>query len=238
MLNLPTSIEPNPLIDTFVEVSFDSNSQNPLYIPGLLYMICNKLGFELVGPKNEVFNQDFVDIKITFSPEQVYKSEKLGLKILIKNASILFNSLDGYQGWQKYFEGVQVVLNEVLSIDVLLPNKIGLKYVSKFNVPYWEIMQLPNVNLNSNFQTTHTSCQQLYTFRQNIKGSINATFYEEEQESLVEVEVASLLPYKKDDHIEIFISLNEQHNILKEIFFMALKEEYLLTLNPKYSNVK
>jgi uncharacterized protein (TIGR04255 family) len=236
------SISPNPVVESIVEMRFDSDiPQNAIF--GLLY---SKLKDKFPEVKSLPIMQLPEEIRIKsdqFKHKAWYQLEGNEIVVEIGPDVITFNQnkiLDkGYSSWKDYSKTIFEIIELLKSTQAINSVKrVGIRYISFFEANIFENVKA-NVSIINNAVTKENT--QLVTeiksglFTKRITLQNNALLAHnglEKVGSLVDIDAyfsESIVDLGKIEKM-----VDDGHLELKELFFELLKEEFLKTLNPVY----
>ena len=238
-MNLPISIEPNPLISTAVELRFNSNLTSDqvlqTFYPKLIASLPNFTSNDIPGVLKE-------QPEFSSSADYTFANDKFSVSV--GKSVVSFQNLNGYHFWKSYFSFIKDKLLELNSLNIVQEiTRIGLRYISILDGTK-NFEDALNINFSLpeqiGFRSTgkHHRVQfqkdNITIFIQLWEGA-KATRLDKKLEGLyVDADVAIIdkLPQKIGD--ELFSNIDKIHSIEKEVFYSLLKPEFLKTLNPKY----
>jgi len=241
-MKIPKKITPDYLKDTIIQVVF-----NPGIPPELV-----------LGEFKSLMNEDFsfvtskrmpIPIKVPGLPSVVqqnyYFTDKANeIKVEITENVIIFNCLQKYIGWGKYFPVIESTIDKLLKNGTIQTiNRIGLRFISE----YPEIRVFDKLNLglkidipNSRFEATQIRSEykdEQFKVILNIANDLKRTIKEPdkpERFSIIDIDVISFFDEPVNDRNLIMSVIDKSHFKQKTIFFSLLSETFLKELNPEY----
>lgn len=237
-MKVPSSISPNPLFTSTVEIRFTSSINR----------------FDLLNKMNSVFGDKFPMIeegKIPYELKEQEEQFRYAADFVLKNEdfsisfstkSISFENVSDYKYWDKYFSFIQDSLKQVFELNFIERiERCGVRYGSMLDgnkEPESILIDLPKLEVNqlkskfSGFQSIFkTDNGQLYLqISTNLKlvrdNVIKTGLY-------IDIDASNSNQFQPNN--EVFSIIDKLHTDQKELFFGLLKKEYLETLNPKYN---
>lgn len=242
-MKLPSKIHPDYLKDTIVVAHFSSDKPTSV-LGGLIF---NELSNNFSVPKSNSSNA-FIEfglsnqLAITQGSNLHLKNEVFTIKLI--NNSLVFNTINTYNGWSDYSKTIFDVIGKLLSKDILQKiTRLGIRYISEF--PNMKIFE--NLNINSSLPSLEKEISSttlrseingenytgIVNLANNIKVPRNHHNKVVDHVSLMDIDV-----FNSDMELEDIESVKENLNYLhkkeKEIFFGLLNEKFLASLNPEY----
>lgn len=240
-MKVPVKITPDNLLDTIVEIRYNSNVSHEL-IPGILSKVLPD-DFIYLNPTNVTPNGLSIDItnpetKLIFGIDSpnVFSNKEVKIQIRREN-SLVFNCVGNYIGWIKYFTIMEKILKLISKEDIFHSyNRIGIRYISKFdNVSIFDKLKgsfkldVPNKSLNNTtFRTEY-----FLDDKRIIINLSNNVQRKDEIYSLIDIDV--LVNLKSSNFNELLEKIEIAHKDQKETFFGILNDDFLKSLNPKYN---
>jgi len=233
MIAIPTSIDPDLLKDSIVEIRFNSDLDFAL-VPGLVYHSLIKNGYQynsgiinpIAQPNQFVFNlaqptfvNEFITCRITGN-------------------SLIYNFKTKYIGWKKYYSEITDFLRIIEDLQIVRTySRIGLRYINilrETNV-YEKLIDELRVNLKS-LQNVATNIKTEIVhpeFKINVNLGNDFRLPEpNEKVSVIDIDVFLEKEINKLD--ELLTILDHIHTAETEVFFTVLKPEFVQTLKPNY----
>jgi len=236
---LPKKITPCPIIESVVEIRFDS-AIPPDAIFGVVYHSFKEIFPN--KPKNLPILQLPAQIRNN-DPNLLYKAHyRLSDNIFLFQVgpkSISLINKGEYVGWSVFSPKIKECFQKVKEIQIIKDTKrFGLRYINFFeelNI-YDKInlkLSLNEKSLTSNKIVLRTSLPK-EEFICNLRISNDSKMEQVEKlGSIIDIDV-----YREEDGKSIIEQfdriLEEAHNTEKEIFFSSFKEEFLQNFNPEY----
>lgn len=235
--SLPKTITPDPIIDSVVEIRFNS----PLPEDKVFGLLFNALS--QYYPKYKKISNTIpviTGINISkFTPDIRLENEEF--TIGIGSNVVLYRCIGGYKGWQKYFSGIKRDI-EMLFNEGVLGNsmeRIGIRYVNYFE----EIDDISkHIELTIKFSEKEDYITQQTTYRTVLsKNNISHTLSVADKISMPNKHKGSLIDidssrsnFEFSNKEDLFNIIDEIHKEEKILFFSLLKKDFLQTLNPTY----
>jgi uncharacterized protein (TIGR04255 family) len=244
-MKLPRKIDPDRIKDSILEVRFNSNLPYEIYL-GQIYNSLDETytytNRPPIGQKNIQLPTDSSrELKLTFgAPVSLFFNDKI--KFEIQQGSVIFNCVDKYITWEIYFPEVLKVLNQIFSSKCITSfNRVGVRYISEY--PDTDIKSITKFDFsfgmpdilsdNYSFRSEYVkdNCRVILNLSSKIP-SLN-TDVVRKTISIIDIDVIkdNLEILDLESIVEIIDSC---HNLEKVTFFKLLKEDFLLSLNPKY----
>lgn len=234
-MSIPKKITPNNLIDTIVEIRFLPDVAIELF-PGVLDQI-----FENYEYISNIQSQKTVKLnpqnKLTFglSPVGFFSNDEV--KIQINEGAIIFNNINEYIGWEKYYQHIEEAIRGIEKINIIKKfTRIGLRYISKFeeiNI-FQNIKGTIDLNVNNKDMSNSTTRTEFFEDEKRIILNLSNLIQKQDAPnySLFDIDVISELT--EDNSESIFKIIEQCHQKQKEVFFNLITDEFLKTLNPEY----
>lgn len=237
-MQVPSSISPNPLFTTTVEIRFTS--------------VINR--FDLLQKMNSVFREEFPILEEGKIPHELKEQEeqfRFSADFVLKNAdysigfgtkSISFESISEYKLWGNYFEFIKNSLNKIFGLQFIdTIERCGVRYGSMLDghlEPENILIDLPKIEINK-FTNKFTGFQSIYrTEKSNLYLQIS-TNLKLIKDNIIRtglyIDIDASSTNKLQPNNEVFGIIDRLHTDQKELFFSLLKKDYLETLNPKYN---
>lgn len=244
MTSIPRKVQSDHLLETIVEVRFESSLSSELWL-GLLMPYMQKAGFKFV-PTPKVTIQFGTDKELKFD---VSKDDTVGglfikddIRVVVQNKVVSFNcNLGKYVGWEQYSSVIKDVLGFALNSNVAESfNRTSLRYISQYkNFPLLDHIK-GSINIENNLglnkqelklSSVDASRKVYVTLSNNIERKDNSG--NKYLASLFDVNIFDNVQKTSDLSI-IILSLEEIHQKEKEIFFGLIDDELLKILKPEY----
>ena len=241
---LPGKITPDNLKDTIVEYRFLSDTPVEV-LSGLVYTEL-KDSFQLLPrlSSSAIWQLD-PQRSIQLGAQEGIQFVNDHVKIQLGDHLLVFNSLDKYPGWKRYFNCIEGVIKNLFEKYLIKSvSRIGLRYISEYpEMSVFDVMKerpvlsLPhgrgqNITYRTEIRNEH------YTIVLNVADRVakQGAIPDESFFSLIDVDVFKVLS-QPQPNVEAVLNTTEYlHKIEKEVFFGILKEDYIKTLNPEYHN--
>lgn len=236
-MKLPKKITPCPIIDTNIEIRFDSD----LLSDAIFGVIYNSIKSEY--PKVEKLpilqlpdEIRFNDPNLISQPYYKLSNDTFVLQIGPKMLSLGSNI--EYIGWKKYYQKLTesfLVVKELKIIKQII--RLGIRYVNFFNFNIFE-----HVNLKITHNDTMLKSERIMLSTEIVDGKFVNLLRIANRANVSSIKkVGSVIDI--DTHIvepmenffdKMELLLQQGHEAEKKLFFSLLKDEYLQTLNPEY----
>lgn len=248
-MKLPKKITPDRIRESIVQVFFNSDIPfEPLV--GYLHSLLSKHGFNYTNRpiKTLPLNLNPLDgsvIEVALSPQHFYFNEEVKIQ-LHQNGSLIFNCVNNYIGWTKFFSTIKNILSDIIEMKIANNfSRIGIRYVSEF--PNIDILEKVNFRFemkgieerisNGNFRIEWSDSSNRIIVNIGSKLPISSLMKSNEEKvehvSLIDVDVINQ-DSETSDYNRALNLIDQLHNQQKMVFFGLLKEEFLNTLNPEY----
>lgn len=193
-----------------------------------------------------VEDYEFIDLKGIHSlPAEigtvlgVHKNKLFRLDVT-QNA-LTFNLIEGYAGWQKYFDVVKDTLSKVGKTGFITAiNRIGLRYISTFeNTDIFDNLKVA-IDLsafNPDATRTHLRTEVLRGEFWNVITLLNKIPQDDGSKdyfSVIDIDTIKIFEQPTTDYPYIIEKIDDAHIAQVSTFFSLLKPDFLATLNPQY----
>lgn len=242
-MKIPKSIAPDRIKDAIIEIHFESDYPTEVNLGvffGALkddYKYANKpIGTQQITSNSISFNKEFT---LSLGGISLFYNDKI--KFQINNNSIAFNCLGDYILWDNYFVEIKKVLTKIASTKIVKTFKrVGVRYISE----YKDIDLRDSINFNFSFGFPDVVSNS-YSFTSefdlkehkvvlNLNNNVPLVINEKvTPTSVIDVDIIKM-NLNVDDYKELFTIINKAHTLEKEVFFKLIREEFLVSLNPKY----
>lgn len=233
-------IEPDNIKDSVVEIRYESNMPYELIL-GIVYEKLKgtfKLLKQESNPSSELKirgNQEIIDFKFEQTRETLLHDEEITVKFI--PGAIIFNCLNKYLLWPKYFSKIQMILDKIYDAEIFESvNRVGLRYINEYIdsklediVNFSFEFGMPGVESNKfNFRTEFDFQEHLVILHL-IRNTGNVNL--EDILKTIPVSYIDIDVIKQNIKIENKLSLlnviDAVHKVEKTLFFdKFLKEEY------------
>jgi len=248
-MKLPIKIEPDRIRDSIVQIFFKSEIPfEPLI--GYFYEILSKAGFAYTNApvkpqqKTQISGQAN-EFMVNILPQHLFFNEEIKIQ-LHQSGSIIFNCINKYIGWNKFFAYINDILLKLKNQNVIYGfQRIGIRYISEFpNIDLSDKLNFSyrleglNESLhNGNFRFEWNDDPYKIVVNLGIKLPILISTTVDNIKidyiSLIDIDVIQQ-GFNIVENEELCSVINSTHIKQKRIFFTLLKEEFLQTLNPIY----
>lgn len=234
-MNFPESISPCPIIDALIEIRFEAGI-NANAVFGVVY---NELKekFEKVETLPILQLPEAVrtaDPKLKH--KAYYKISNPEFVVQIGPDVISISSYPEYVGWNRFSKTIIKILRKVEKTPAIKSvRRVGMRYINFFPDDIF-----PFINLIITKKGEDMPLEKA-VFKTEIKdGDFSSTLQVANQVSLNKntgsiIDIDTFTSMNLDSFLENKEDIiNQAHAIEKKLFFELLKEEFLLTLQPKY----
>jgi uncharacterized protein (TIGR04255 family) len=239
---LPTRITPCSIINTVVEVRFQTE-QSPTVVPGLIYSaVRERFPKQAELPQAQLPDAERNLIpELRYSPTVVMTGDELVLNV---GPRVLFLSMipdREYPGWTAYREMLTWILNQLKPIGVInVPERLGLRYTDFFAQPLNDCLQVQlaiagrseidqHLQIATTVQRDRLQCRIQITHPAILDGRQGA-----KPGSLLDVDMGFSVPAQNFWEAAV-PAFNYAHQVQKRLFFTELlKPTFLATLKPEY----
>jgi uncharacterized protein (TIGR04255 family) len=238
-MTLPVEISPNPLVTSTIEVRYASNGASSSdIIKNCFATFLGELPLIDFNPIPLIEKQANPQLKyvadITLNNESY--------KISFSNTVIAFENIGEYKLWGNYFPFVQRCLNQFFNFGHINKiERIGVRYASVLDKTESAAAVL-NIQTDAGLSGYD---QKFELFRTNLRvGEINMLLQIFEQaratkgtSSVSGVYIDIDASITKEIEVEppvVFALIENLHKEQKALFFSLLKDDFLVSLNPRY----
>ncbi|NLT52259.1 MAG: TIGR04255 family protein [Ignavibacteria bacterium] len=238
MKKLPIEITPNPLISSVVEVRFLSELKTEDIIKNI---------FPIIGDIfPNVINTDLPrimknDPKLKYTPDFIFSNNEYSISI--GTNIIIFENIDTYHLWDKYFVLIKQILEKIEKLHFINKiERIGVRYISLFEPKFkiTEIMNLKFLIPSIDYKQTN-SFLQTELLKENMKLVLriaengNVTKGIKTYRGLfVDIDASQEYDLPNSLNKNLLNIIDKLHYEEKLLFYFLLTETFLATLNPKY----
>ena len=235
MLELPKYIEHCPIIDTLVEIRFESTI-HPSAVFGLVY---NQLKENYRNVKNLPILQMPEDLRLKdqnlkFKPYHRISNDDFVVQI--GPDVITIGSYPKYLGWNKFSNEIFNVLDKIQTLNIVNSfYRVAVRYINFFENDIFRHIELDisidNKSIDYNNTVIRTEIEH-NLFKSSLQIANNAN-HNNKQGSIIDID--TYLDYDLENLFDRKEELiKEGHNSEKKLFFSLLKKDFLDNLNPKY----
>jgi uncharacterized protein (TIGR04255 family) len=241
-MNLPKRINPCPIIDSVVELRFESEFPTDAIFGIIFAAVKNEYAKFQRLPVSEVpeliRNQD---TNLRYAP--FFQAASALFVLRVGPRVISLSNVSEYVGWDNFFLKLKDIIEKVKQTEVVSKfTRIGIRYIDFFESDIFNNVNLdiPDIKVN---QKSLPSKQRVYRalvengkFLTNIQIANNTSVTVK-----AALKIGSLLD--SDTFYEspsgfgfagLIELIDECHTREKEIFFSLLKQEFIRTLQPEY----
>lgn len=241
---LPIKITPCPIVETVLEIRFSSLFPSEA-IYGLFF-----------NPLKEIFDSNIEKLPMAQIPDLIRNQDpnfkyKPYFRVVKDNTVFQFApdliniiNINSYLGWDVFFEKIKTILDSIASTNVINKiERISLRYID-----FFELDIIDKINLDINLNNSILKSNEIF-LRAKIENeevdkilqvSNSAMIFKNSlpiNGSTLDIDI-SLKDYSKvspNDKENLYSLIDKLHTEEKETFFQLLKEDFLKTLNPKYT---
>ncbi len=237
MRSIPKKISPCPILESVVEIRFETLFPSDAVF-GMLYsrLSDQHKTFEKLPVLQipEILRSQ--DPNLRYQP--VYKLIDDNFWVQIGSNVISIVNVKGYVGWTLFSERINAVLKHLNDSKIISKiTRFGIRYISFFNLDIFEKINF-NLTLNGNtFSTEQLVLRSLLKreeFLINLQVA-NKTIVSDYTEMGSIIDIDTFLEDEDLTICDIQSSLLERSHLeQKKLFFGILNEEFLASLNPEY----
>ena len=237
-MNLPSSITPNRIKNSILEVLFDYNEPFEILFGYFYSKVLENGNYKSIELSNEnSSSEDNNNKNILFYNESI--------KFAFSESSLIINCNDKYENWALYFNEIKNIINFFNFEKEITINKIGLRYISEYpnmdlknNIKFEFKFGFPNIISNTysfNTEFNYKDALIILTLRNQIPFNVNTNKSETINLSIIDIDVIQdSLDINIKDIENIYKKIETNHLYEKEIFFNILNDNFLKSLNPQY----
>lgn len=240
-LKLPKKITPCPIVESVVEIRFDS-AIPPDAIFGVVYNSFNKIfpnkpeNLPILQVPAQIRNND---PNLLYQPHYRLSNDTFLFQVGPKSISLI--NKGEYIGWSVFSPKIIECFQKIKKIQIIKNTKrFGLRYINFFEKPniYNEInlkLVLNKEPLTDNKTAIRISLPK-GEFTITLQVSNDSKIKHNDTKKLGStIDIDVFLEEDGSSIIDRFDSiLEDMHNKEKELFFSLLKEEFLIKFNPEY----
>ncbi len=248
-MTLPKKITPDRIRDSIVQVFYTSTIPFDPMI-GYLYSIMGGMGLQYTNrslrPSKDILSTAEVNSELLMIPQHFFFNEEIKIQ-LHQNGSLIFNCVNSYIGWTKYFSFIKDVILKLSDHQLFNSfNRIGIRYISEFpNIDiltkikfHFEMSSIKTDISNGSFRLEWE--EESYKIITNIGSKLPISSIIEEEDTRIDyVSLIDLDIIRQDLAItnssDLFKIIDIAHAKEKKLFFELLKDDFLVTLNPEYN---
>lgn len=241
-MDLPISIEPCPIVETVLDVRFESLVPEDAVF-GVVYQALrpdfpDASALPMASLPPEMRRSD-----PTLALQPLHKLEGESLTVLIGSQGITVGIRGAYPGWTTVFERFKATLAQVASTGIVgRPLRFGLRYINFFPEDIFPnltlsvaIDGLPVKGEGTFFKTVFPGekCRLLLQ----VGKDLALLAGQGKAGSVVDIDSFVAEPDTSADfNASITTFLQDAHLAEKQLFFSLLKPDFLVSLNPKYTD--
>lgn len=240
-MQLPRRIHPDPIVESTVEIRFDTLIDRNAVFGVLYYALRDQ--FPTVEPLPVLqLPEQIRDADPLFAHQPQYRLANANYQVQIGFNVLSISIQSAYPGWATFSEMIQNIYTKLAPLGVIgTVRRLGVRYISffegdifgnlrlKLTVPGYEQGGFPTVcrfELPSGPYVNALSLANQTTFRR-VNSDIALTG------SIIDIDT-SLTGELTDFFHTMPTLLNQAHQSEKELFYNLLTPEFLTSLNPEY----
>lgn len=248
-MKIPISISPNNIKDSVIEVRYTSETPFEVLV-GLFFKALDDTYYFTTRPVPKSKNVNDAAIKLSTMPQINFTPGSYlffndHIKLSIHPNKLIFNCLNEYLGWEKYYAEIEQILTQLSKIeDIKSYVRASARYISEYQQTSLETcvnfnftFGMPEVKsstykFHSEFKLNEDS-RVILNLNSDVPALTGFSTNEMTPISTIDIDVitegVNVISVK-----EILDLVQKVHDTEKQIFFKILKEDFLKTLNPKY----
>lgn len=237
-IKIPKKITPDFIIDSVVEIRFKSSIPEEAIFGIIFNLLQNKhpnFKNAPIAPDQKRQNPN-----LQFFPDGTIYDDKFSVGI--NKSSISFSCVDGYSGWDDFFNIIKTDLDILKSKDglILSIDRIGIRFINFF--PNMDDI-FKNFDVNFDFSNMHEYITKRMLFNSEVeKDGITFTLNVGDKIQLNNENVGVILDidaFIQNPNIifassEFYTLINTIHVEENRLFYSLLNKDFLTTLNPIY----
>jgi uncharacterized protein (TIGR04255 family) len=238
-MKIPKKIDPCPIIESIVEIRFDSDLPADAVF-GIAYTALKneypkveKLPIlqvpEIIRSKEQQF---------WFKPHYQLSNENFLFQIGPKVFSV--NNINEYAGWDTFRERILATLRRISELEIVNDvSRLGIRYINYFDFDIMNNISLSMQLYDKAFDTKNVTIRAEIDAGKflnvlQIANNAEISFRNQLKKGSV-IDIDTVYTAKIDNFFEIMEELIEEgHLEEKKLFFSLLRKDYLETLNPEY----
>jgi uncharacterized protein (TIGR04255 family) len=239
-MNLPKKISPCPILESTVEIRFDSRVPSEAVF-GIIY---SEIQAQFPGQPEKMPILQLPEEVRSKDPnliyQPLYRLKNNNYLISIGPKVISLSCTPPYSGWTEFSLKIQELLSKINKAKVISKTlRFGLRYINFFdenifnNIKFEITLDNTSLSLNQNYIRTISKTKPFTITLQIANSADIVTDNKTLKGSLIDIDIAA-----EGSNIDILNVTNgllsEGHDQEKQLFFTLLKDEFLLTLNPEY----
>ena len=239
-MNLPSQISPNPLINSMIEIRFESSLSQEEVLP-TLFPIFSK-DFPKLKERRIPIAIKEQDIDLRYAANYVFSNEKYSI-FIDSNVIGFENANNDYQLWTNYFPIIKENVNTLMNLNIISKiERIGVRYSSLFeNInSFSDILKIdiqfpyPDYAKSDYVFKTQLKKDNIILLLQLVQ---NATVKQNDKSRtgiLIDIDASISDDIENSTNEQIFHLIDQLHYEEKKLFFSLINESFLATLNPQY----
>lgn len=239
-MNLPSQISPNPLINSMIEIRFESSLSQEEVLP-TLFPIFSK-DFPKLKERRIPISIKEQDIDLRYAANYVFSNEKYSI-FIDSNVIGFENANNEYQLWTNYFPIIKENVNTLINLNIISKiERIGVRYSSLFeNInSFSEILKIdikfpyPDYTESDYVFKTQLKKDNIVLLLQLVQ---NATVQQNDKIKtgiLIDIDASLSSDIENSTNEQIFNLIDQLHYEEKKLFFSLINDDFLATLNPQY----
>jgi len=241
MKKIPKSISPTPIISASIEIKFNLNCPNEAVFGKFYDILKDKYNKYTKYPITNIPEQIRVQDGLVETPYYRFYND-FAFSVLVAPKLFVFvytkNESQNYPGWSEFiYDEVTELYERLFALDIVKDvYRLGIRYndffkdINIFEHTTLNLVDSQNKRLDE-IPTQIIQTKKIKNTINNIAISNNA-LVNKDKGSMIDID--TFLIDLKDFQKNYKTYLQESHQINKELFYSVLKDDFILTLNPKY----
>jgi len=243
-MKIPIKINPDPIIDAVTELRFSSE----LHPDAVFGVISNEVKedfkkfdkLSICQIPEEIRNND---PNLKFSPH--YQAISGNFKLNVGPRVISLANINEYSGWVKgFFPEIRSLIGKLQNSGIVSKfHRLGLRYIDFFEEDIFDSLNLAITHNGDTFQAVEkqfiTLLAKDYGLAARVQVANNAKVNREGRAQAVGSVIDTDTFYEPEKGFgfdEVVEMIDKCHDVANETFFSLLKEEFILSRNPRYEN--
>jgi uncharacterized protein (TIGR04255 family) len=239
-MRLPKKLSPHLLLETFVEVHFETTVPSEVAFGAFYGALKPRYTYVPVQAQTVAVPNVNEALQLRTQQESMFLGEETVLRV--RDGHVSFNSVDGqYLGWNQYSQLIKWVLEQLQATNQIKHfTQVGVRYINGLPWrPFNEQLRVQLLNLPGQPEPERTHIQTSLRTPDGLLVNLTVTdqqpiFNQRERQTLFDVDVVWQAAKPTTDLAEVFEHLEQVHLREKEVFFGLLNEDFLATLDPEY----
>ncbi|MBF6641801.1 TIGR04255 family protein [Flavobacterium sp. J49] len=236
-MQLPTSISPNPLFITTIEIRFSTNITKEEMLQKMVLTFSDK--FPKLDKGNIPDELKKQEEQFRFAADYILSNDEYLISFTTNSISFEHNS--EYKYWRNYFPFIKDSLEKIFKLGFI--NKIercGVRYGSMLDDitnPNNALAEIPTIQING-MQSIFAGFQSYFktdnsTLLLQITPNTKILKHDDERRGLY-IDIDASFVNDLNPNNDVYKIIDNLHTDLKKLFFGLLKREFIQTLNPTY----